>query len=145
MNRSHPRRNRVPTPKRSRRALVSSWWLRAYHLMRPASLSISTRFARLSVHATAAAARRRTSRRASDRSSHPAPLKCLNAATELGWQSMVPASSISTCPATGVRRGHHAGACVLQRVMKEVRLKAGITKPAGCHRSCWDTKVSGRP
>ncbi len=56
-----------------------------------------------------------------------------NAATELVWQWLFPASSISTDRTTGVRRRHHVGEWALQRPMKEARLKAGLTKPAGCH------------
>ncbi len=56
-----------------------------------------------------------------------------NAKYEFGWQWVFPASSISTDPRTGVRRRHHVGEWVLQRTIKEARLKAGITKLAGCH------------
>lgn len=52
---------------------------------------------------------------------------------EFGWQWVFLAASISTDPRTGARRRHHVGEWVLQRAIKEARLKAGITKLAGCH------------
>ena len=55
-----------------------------------------------------------------------------NAAYEFGWQWVFPAASISTDPRTGLRRRHHVGEWVLQRAIKEARLRAGIAKPAGC-------------
>ena len=56
-----------------------------------------------------------------------------NAGKEWGWQWVFPASSHYTDRVTGERRRHHIHESVLQRAVKEARLKAGITKPASCH------------
>ena len=56
-----------------------------------------------------------------------------NAGKEWGWQWVFPASSHYTDRVTGERRRHHRHESVLQKAVKEARLKAGITKPAGPH------------
>jgi len=56
-----------------------------------------------------------------------------NAATEWGWYWIFPADTISTDPRSGIRRRHHAGEWLLQRALREARLKAGIVKHCGCH------------
>ena len=56
-----------------------------------------------------------------------------NAGKEWGWQWVFPASSHYSDRMTGERRRHHLHESVLQRAVKEARLKAGIAKPAGPH------------
>ncbi|MDQ7063415.1 MAG: integron integrase, partial [candidate division KSB1 bacterium] len=56
-----------------------------------------------------------------------------SAATSFAWQWVFPAPNISTDPRTGVRRRHHQGEWIIQRALKEARLKAGIPKRIGCH------------
>jgi integron integrase len=56
-----------------------------------------------------------------------------NAGKEWGWQWLFPATSRYTDSVTGERRRHHLHESVLQRAFKEARLKAGVSKPAGCH------------
>ncbi|MEE8251367.1 MAG: integron integrase [Gemmatimonadales bacterium] len=50
-----------------------------------------------------------------------------------GWQWVFPASSHYTDPVTREKRRHHIHESVVQKAMKEARLRAGIVKPAGCH------------
>ena len=56
-----------------------------------------------------------------------------NADREWGWQWAFPATSHYVDSETGQRRRHHLHESVLQRAFKDARLKAGLTKPAGCH------------
>ncbi|OGS39423.1 MAG: integrase [Elusimicrobia bacterium RIFOXYD12_FULL_66_9] len=56
-----------------------------------------------------------------------------NAPKEWGWQWVFPATSHYTDRETGVERRHHLHESVLQRAFKEARIKAHVTKPAGCH------------
>lgn len=56
-----------------------------------------------------------------------------NADKEWGWQWVFPASSHYTERETGERRRHHLHESVMQKAIKEARLKAGIVKPASCH------------
>jgi integron integrase len=56
-----------------------------------------------------------------------------NASREWGWQWVFPASSHYIDPLTKEQRRHHLHESVMQKVMKEARLKAGIAKPASCH------------
>lgn len=64
---------------------------------------------------------------------HALERKYPNAGKEWGWQWVFPASSHSIDPLTKERRRHHLHASVMQKAMKEARLKAGIAKPASCH------------
>ncbi|MBI5596271.1 MAG: integron integrase [Elusimicrobia bacterium] len=56
-----------------------------------------------------------------------------NAMREWGWQWVFPATSHYIDRETGEHRRHHLHETVLQRAFKEARLKAGVSKPAGCH------------
>jgi len=56
-----------------------------------------------------------------------------NAAKEWGWQYVFPANELSVDPRSGLKRRHHEGVWVLQRNIKEARLKAGIAKHITCH------------
>ncbi len=56
-----------------------------------------------------------------------------NASKEWGWQWVFPASSHYADRTTGARRRHHIHESVVQKAIKDARLKAGIAKPASCH------------
>ena len=56
-----------------------------------------------------------------------------NAGREWGWQWMFPATSHYTDRVTGEKRRHHLHESVLQKAVKDARLRAGIAKPAGPH------------
>jgi integron integrase len=56
-----------------------------------------------------------------------------NAGSSWGWQWVFPASSHYTDRTTGERRRHHLHESVVQRAVKEARVRAGIAKPASCH------------
>jgi integron integrase len=60
-------------------------------------------------------------------------VKYPNAGKEWGWQWMYPSKQLGVDPRTLIRRRHHLHENALQKTMKEVLTKAGITKPAGCH------------
>lgn len=64
---------------------------------------------------------------------HALERKYLNAGQEWGWQWVFPATSHYVDPVTKERRRHHLHESVMQKAIKEARLKAGITKPASCH------------
>ena len=56
-----------------------------------------------------------------------------NAACEFAWQWLFPAPNISRDPETGTRRRHHQGDWMIQRAMRQAKLRTGITKHFGCH------------
>jgi len=60
-----------------------------------------------------------------------------NAARELGWQYLFPASRRTTATDTGTGRTweqrHHIDESILQRAVKQAVREAGINKPASCH------------
>ncbi len=59
--------------------------------------------------------------------------KYLSAPTEVGWQYLFPSNRLSPDPRTGQMRRHHVDEAVLQRAIKNARIRAGIVKPATCH------------
>ena len=56
-----------------------------------------------------------------------------NAATELGWQYLFPASRLSADPRSNKIRRHHFHENGLQRQIKMAAKKAGIHKQVNCH------------
>jgi integrase len=80
-----------------------------------------------------------------DRVSLPDALerKYPNAGKEWGWQWVFPATSHYVDRVTGEKRRHHLHESVLQKAVKDGRLKAGIAKPAGPHtmRHCFATHL----
>lgn len=56
-----------------------------------------------------------------------------NASSEWSWQWVFPATSHYIDSLSRERRRHHLHESVMQKAMKEARLKAGIAKPASCH------------
>ena len=56
-----------------------------------------------------------------------------NAARELGWQWLFPATRSYVDAPTGDRRRHHLHESVLQRAVKVAVDRAGLTKRASCH------------
>lgn len=56
-----------------------------------------------------------------------------NAPKEWPWQWAFPATSHYTDAETGQKRRHHLHETVLQKAFKEARIKAGLSKHAGCH------------
>lgn len=56
-----------------------------------------------------------------------------NAAREIGWQYLFPATRRSTDPLDGRERRHHIDEKLLQRAVKAGLRAAGIEKPASCH------------
>jgi len=59
--------------------------------------------------------------------------KYANAARELGWQYLFPASRLAVDPRSGIERRHHLDESAVQRALKEALREAGIQKHAGCH------------
>jgi len=55
------------------------------------------------------------------------------AAWEWGWQYVFPAAGLSVDPRSGAVRRHHVGEEVLQRVMRQAVIRAGLVKHAGVH------------
>lgn len=56
-----------------------------------------------------------------------------NAAKELGWQYIFPASRVGPCPRTGVVRRHHLHPTALTKQIRQAVKAAGIHKPARAH------------
>ena len=56
-----------------------------------------------------------------------------NAGREWAWQWVFPATRLYVDPSTGQRRRHHLHESVVQRVVREAVLKAGLAKKATCH------------
>jgi integron integrase len=56
-----------------------------------------------------------------------------NAGKEWGWQWVFPAFSHYIDSVTKERRRHHLHESVMQKAIKEARLRAGLIKPASCH------------
>ena len=59
--------------------------------------------------------------------------KYTNAGRDWAWQWVFPAPHHYTDRNTGEKRRHHLHESVLQKAVKDARLKAGVFKPAGCH------------
>lgn len=56
-----------------------------------------------------------------------------NAASEIGWQFVFPASKRSIDPRSGMELRHHVDEQVLQRAIRQALRRAGIRKMASCH------------
>ncbi len=56
-----------------------------------------------------------------------------NAARELGWQYLFPASKIGKDPRSGILRRHHLHASALAKKIRQAVRGAGINKPARSH------------
>ncbi len=55
------------------------------------------------------------------------------AAYSFEWQWVFPALNISHDPRSGIKKRHHQGEWMIQRAIREAKLRAGITKHIGCH------------
>ncbi|MBM4134382.1 MAG: hypothetical protein FJ245_11495, partial [Nitrospira sp.] len=66
-----------------------------------------------------------------------------NAGKEWAWQWVFPATSHYTDSITGEMRRHHLHESVLQKAVRDARLMAGISKPAGPHtmQHCFATHL----
>jgi len=64
---------------------------------------------------------------------HALDRKYPNAARELGWWYLFPASHRSRDPYSGRIKRHHLDESVIQRAVKQAVVAAGIRKPASCH------------
>lgn len=56
-----------------------------------------------------------------------------NAARELGWWYLFPASHRSRDPYSGRMKRHHLDESVIQRAVRQAVIAAGICKPVSCH------------
>ncbi len=74
---------------------------------------------------------------------HALARKYSNATKEWGWQWVFPATSPYIDRLTGEKRRHHLHESVLQKAVKDARLMAGLSKPAGPHtmRHCFATHL----
>jgi integrase len=63
--------------------------------------------------------------------------------TAWGWQYEFPSDHFSVDPIDGLVARHHLHAKSIQRVVQLAVLRAGISKPAGCHifRHCFATHL----
>ena len=59
--------------------------------------------------------------------------KYRNANSELGWQYVFPSRTLSVDPRNGLKQRYHVHSTVLQKVVREAKKKASITKHASCH------------
>ena len=64
---------------------------------------------------------------------HALALKYPRAASELGWQYVFPARSISLDPRDAQWRRHHLDEGMLARALRRARIAAGIVKPVTAH------------
>ena len=64
---------------------------------------------------------------------HALDRKYPNAARELGWWYLFPASHRSRDPYSGRIKRHHLDESVIQRAVKQAVITADIRKPASCH------------
>ena len=64
---------------------------------------------------------------------HALAHKFPRAAREWGWQYVFPATQRSRDPRDGQVRRHHLDESVIQRAVKQARVRAGIAAPATCH------------
>lgn len=64
---------------------------------------------------------------------HALARKYPNAAREIGWQFLFPATTVGTCPRTGVLRRHHLHHSALRKHVTRARRAAGIVKPVSSH------------
>lgn len=55
------------------------------------------------------------------------------AAFEWAWQWLFPATRFYLDPATAERRRHHLHETVLKKAVKAAGMRAGISRPTGCH------------
>jgi integron integrase len=74
---------------------------------------------------------------------HALARKYPNAARETGWQYVFPSHRPSRDPRSGRWGRHHVDESVLQRAVRDARIKAGIVKPVTCHtlRHCFATHL----
>jgi integron integrase len=66
-----------------------------------------------------------------------------NAAKDVGWQYLFPASRLAVDPRGGAIRRHHLHESVLQKAVKRAAARADITKRVSCHtfRHCFATHL----
>lgn len=60
-------------------------------------------------------------------------VKYPNASTELAWQYLFPAITLSIDPRTGTKRRHHIHKSVIQKAVKRAATEAKINKPISSH------------